>query len=209
MDSADSHTTRNRILDEAEALFAENGVEGISLRAINAAAGVSPGILHYHFGNRETLLEAIISRPMDRLMAAQQALIEPLVKDSRACSGQAIARVLVMPLADFAAEQPQRARFYIPLLARLYSDRSALLEHVSRRYSGYGMQHLSQLLQQCCVGLSAHQAELRIGFAHHLLLQGAAEWFAGPRSWQGHITGRLDAVDALIAFIAAGLLGSD
>lgn len=62
MDTADKQPTRDRILDQAERLFAERGIDAVSLRAINAAAGVSPGILHYHFGNREPLIESIISR---------------------------------------------------------------------------------------------------------------------------------------------------
>lgn len=110
-----------------------------------------------------------------------------------------------MPLANFAAEQPQQAQPYIRLLARLYSDRSALLEHASRRFSSYGIQHLPGLLTGLYPGLSLAEAELRIGFANHLLLQSATEWFESPRPWQLHIEGKLDAIEALVAFIAAGL----
>lgn len=202
----DSSTTRSRILDEAESLFAEKGVAGVSLRAINTAAGVSPGILHYHYGNRETLVEAIISRRMEALMRARQALIEPLVTAQRPCSGQAIASALVQPLADFARQQPQQAKPYIRLIARLYSERSPLLEHASRRFTSYGIQHLPQLLQQICPQLSDASAELRIGFANHLLLQAATEWFEVPRPWQSHIEGPLNSTEALVEFIAAGLL---
>ena len=51
---------RQQILTVAETLFAEHGVDAVSLRKINAAAGVSPGVLHYHFGSRE--IEADMSR---------------------------------------------------------------------------------------------------------------------------------------------------
>ena len=205
MDTTDKQPTRERILDEAESLYAEHGVEAVSLRAINAAAGVSPGILHYHFGNRETLIEAIISRRMADLMRARQALIEPLVSGTAPCTSRAIAEALVLPLANFAAAQPQQARPYIRLLSRLYSDRSALLDTASRRFHSYGIQHLPALLTQLHPKLNLEQAELRIGFANHLLLQSATEWFEGPRTWQLHVTGKLDAIEPLLSFIAAGL----
>lgn len=205
MDTDDKQPTRERILDQAERLFAERGIDAVSLRAINAAAGVSPGILHYHFGNRETLIEAIISRRMSSLMSARQALIEPLASGAAPCSAKAIAEALVLPLADFADQQPQQAKPYIRLLSRLYSDRSVLLEHASRRFSSYGIQHLPGLLTQLHPSLDRGQAELRIGFANHLLLQSATEWFESPRPWQLHIKGKLNAIEPLVNFIAAGL----
>jgi len=54
--------TRLRILDAAEHLFAENGVDGTSLRSIMAAAGVSISQINYHFGTKEALLRAIFER---------------------------------------------------------------------------------------------------------------------------------------------------
>lgn len=54
--------TRLRILDVAEHLFAENGVDGTSLRSIMAAAGVSISQINYHFGTKEALLRAIFER---------------------------------------------------------------------------------------------------------------------------------------------------
>lgn len=197
--------TRSEILDQAEALFAEKGVDAVSLRAINAAAGVSPGILHYHFGNRDTLLEAIISRRMEGLMTARQAIIEPLVNGDEALTPQAIAAALVQPLADFANRAPHQARPYIRLLARLYSDRAPILDHASRRYSSYGIQHLPGLLVKLFPAMNLAMAEERIGYANHVLMQAATEWFEPPRNWQRHVEGKLDDSDSLVRFIAAGL----
>src|SRR5690348_9180163 len=57
-----SVATRLRILDAAEHLFAQNGVDGTSLRSIMAAAGVSISQINYHFGTKEVLLRAIFER---------------------------------------------------------------------------------------------------------------------------------------------------
>lgn len=54
--------TRERILDVAEKLFAENGFEGTSLRAIASAADVNLAATHYHFGSKIGLLQAAVQR---------------------------------------------------------------------------------------------------------------------------------------------------
>lgn len=49
-------------MDAAERLFAEQGVEAVSVRAINAAAGLAPAAVHYHFGSKDALLDAVLIR---------------------------------------------------------------------------------------------------------------------------------------------------
>jgi len=55
-------STRTRILDSAEHLFSECGVNGVSLRTIVAHAGVNTAAVHYHFGSKYGLLEAVFAR---------------------------------------------------------------------------------------------------------------------------------------------------
>lgn len=55
-------TTRKRILDAAEQLFARHGVNGVSLRTIVTRAGVNTAAIHYHFGSKEGLVEAVFAR---------------------------------------------------------------------------------------------------------------------------------------------------
>jgi AcrR family transcriptional regulator len=54
--------TRERILDAAEKLFCRAGASRTSLRAVTVAAGVNVAAVHYHFGSREALLEAVFAR---------------------------------------------------------------------------------------------------------------------------------------------------
>jgi 1-hydroxy-2-naphthoate dioxygenase len=54
--------TRARLLRAGERLFAELGIHQVRLREINALAGQrNSSALHYHFGSREGLVEAILS----------------------------------------------------------------------------------------------------------------------------------------------------
>jgi len=59
--------TREKILDAAEALFAEHGFEGASMRMITARAGVNLAAVNYHFGSKENLLREIFRRRLGEI----------------------------------------------------------------------------------------------------------------------------------------------
>ena len=55
----DDRTARAVIRDEALRLFAERGPDGVTVRQIAAAAGVSPGLVLHHFESKEGLRQAV------------------------------------------------------------------------------------------------------------------------------------------------------
>jgi AcrR family transcriptional regulator len=57
-----SADTKTQILDAAEKLFAKQGFEATSLRAIIADAGVNLAAIHYHFRSKEGLVRAVLER---------------------------------------------------------------------------------------------------------------------------------------------------
>lgn len=68
-------TTKQLILKTALALFNEDGISNVSLRAIAAAADISVGNLHYHFKKRERIVETIyfqLVAKFDRVFAMQK-----------------------------------------------------------------------------------------------------------------------------------------
>ena len=56
---ADDRTARAIIRDEALRLFAARGPDGVTVRQIAVAAGVSPGLVLHHFGSKEGLRQAV------------------------------------------------------------------------------------------------------------------------------------------------------
>ncbi len=56
---ADDRTARAIIRDEALQLFAARGPDGVTVRQIAVAAGVSPGLVLHHFGSKEGLRQAV------------------------------------------------------------------------------------------------------------------------------------------------------
>jgi TetR/AcrR family transcriptional regulator len=73
--------TRERILDAAEALFAENGLAGTAVRDIARDVGLTAASLYNHFAGKQELYEAVLERGvrpliemMEQLPSAGQAL---------------------------------------------------------------------------------------------------------------------------------------
>lgn len=73
--SADDLSTRARIRDAAITVFGEEGF-GVGVRAIAAAAGVSPGLVNHHFGSKDGLREACDDRVREVIRAAKLESLE-------------------------------------------------------------------------------------------------------------------------------------
>ncbi|WP_255794363.1 TetR/AcrR family transcriptional regulator, partial [Mycobacteroides abscessus] len=94
-------STDQRLLNAAERLFAERGVDAVSLRAIMAAAGTNVASVHYHFGSKERLIEALLDRYLDQIEKRRFALLD-VAETARTL--RAIAEAIVTPLAEIAEE---------------------------------------------------------------------------------------------------------
>jgi AcrR family transcriptional regulator len=69
-------STKEQIACTAERLFAEHGLDGVSLRQISAEAGSgNNSAVQYHFGSKEQLVEAIFEFRLPHLHARRQTLI--------------------------------------------------------------------------------------------------------------------------------------
>jgi len=61
--------TADRILDAAEALFAEHGLSGVSVRDIAARVGLTPASLYNHFPGKLALYDAVLERGVRPLVS--------------------------------------------------------------------------------------------------------------------------------------------
>jgi AcrR family transcriptional regulator len=73
MKSPETAPTPDRILEEATRLFVKSGYNGISMREIAEAVGVSKAGLYYHFKDKEDLFLAILTANLDRIESQIQA----------------------------------------------------------------------------------------------------------------------------------------
>lgn len=68
--------TRGEILLAARRGFAERGYAGTSIRAVAAAAGVDPALVHHYFGGKDDLFLQALRLPLDPRVALR-GVLEP------------------------------------------------------------------------------------------------------------------------------------
>ena len=61
--------TRDRIVATAAQLMYDHGVAGTSLGDVQKAAGVGPSQVYHYFGDKESLIRAVIAHRIDALLA--------------------------------------------------------------------------------------------------------------------------------------------
>jgi AcrR family transcriptional regulator len=98
-------TTRDRLLEVAEMLFAQKGYDAVSVREITTAAGCNLAAVNYHFGNKKSLyLHMFRERWMSRAQRILTCFEETLAthgKESPASVIQSLAEAFIKgPLTD-------------------------------------------------------------------------------------------------------------
>jgi len=76
--------TKVRILDAAEKLFAEKGLDATSHRDLTRAAGVNLAAVNYHFGSKQAVLAAIFERRIGPINAERLARLDAVEKQGAA-----------------------------------------------------------------------------------------------------------------------------
>jgi AcrR family transcriptional regulator len=98
---ADAEVTRLKLLDAATRLFAERGIHAVSLAEITKAAGQrNASALHYHFGSRQAVLEAIIRRHAPSIRERRVELLEQ-ARNADPADVRSVVEALVRPMAEF------------------------------------------------------------------------------------------------------------
>jgi AcrR family transcriptional regulator len=97
-------TTAERLIAAAESLFATHGIDGVSLREINRAAGArNASALQYHFGDRDGLLRAVLAKHHHAVEARRHAMLDAYEAEGRD-DLRALAGALVRPSAAMLAD---------------------------------------------------------------------------------------------------------
>lgn len=93
--------TRLALLENAEAMFAEKGVDGVSIRQIGLASGSSnSNVVGYHFGSKEALIEAILLRNRPQIEARRAELLAKAKRDGRGTDPAALIEALCRPIFE-------------------------------------------------------------------------------------------------------------
>ena len=109
--------TKTSLLDAAEALFAELGIAGASMRAITARAGANLAAVHYHFGSKEGLVREVFRRRLEPLNRERLERLEALAATGRERDVAGIVEAFVGPPLRMIGNEPG-GRAFAQLLAR-------------------------------------------------------------------------------------------
>jgi AcrR family transcriptional regulator len=115
--------TKERLLDSAEAAFAEQGFAGASLRGITRRAGANLAAVHYHFGSKEALFGAVFERRFEAINRERLRRLDELERRAggRPVALEALVRAFVEPACSVMADDEQGARF-LRLSGRMFSE---------------------------------------------------------------------------------------
>jgi AcrR family transcriptional regulator len=130
--------TKGRVLDAAEALFMEHGYEATSLRAITTAADANLAAVNYHFGSKEELFEAVLTRRLDPMNQRRVALLAGLEQEAggHAVRCDRILAALFFPALELARDPERGGSNFLRLLGRAYADPAPFIRHfLSEHYA--------------------------------------------------------------------------
>jgi AcrR family transcriptional regulator len=115
---AESVSTRDLLLDAATRLFAERGVDNVSIAEIVRAANQrNTSAIHYHFGNRDEVLRAVLARHVPELAHRRSVLLEQ-AQARPARDIRSAADAIVRPITEFA-QGGWRQRAYLQIGSEL------------------------------------------------------------------------------------------
>jgi AcrR family transcriptional regulator len=173
-------TTKERILDTAERLFAERGYSATSLRSIIAAADVNLASVHYHFDSKEDLLEAVFLR---RAVPANEERLRMLEACEREAGNdppdlQKVIEAFVMP-AFLQAKDPARGGpVFRRLVGRLYAEGDLMPRMISKHFVPLLIRFASAL-SRALPDLPQEELYWRVHFAMGSVsqaLRGTGDW---------------------------------
>jgi AcrR family transcriptional regulator len=202
--------TRERLLNAAEQLFAEQGIAVTTLRALTRAARVNLAAVHYHFGGKEGLLDAVVER---RAIAMNRERLRDLDQLLRSADGGAprveeILRAFFLSgLRAFQAEPPETVDRLTRLSARIICEPREAVEALVRKHFGEVMRRFVEALQSALPELRKEVVDDRFRFVIGTL----SHVFSGTFDLDvipGHAVCEIsdeERIQHLIVFLAAGL----
>lgn len=204
-----SAETRRGLILSAMRLMAEKGIEGVSLRAVNAAAGAkNASAAHYHFGSKLGLVEAIVDLLGDDVARVRAPIVAELREraKSETLSPREIIEGTYGPFMGlmFHAEYGLAG---IRFLARLIVDTGPETRVLANRFTEPLVHEVFSLMVDALPEMPERVLKMRILFSLINLINGMSDVMALETSPFGDMStpGSLEAANHFLEYIAAGI----
>lgn len=140
--------TRERILDAAEELFARHGLYGVTVRNVAQHAGFDTALIHYYFGTKRGMFDAVFARRADGI---NRARLESMDAYERQCRGnvtvEGAIRAFLKPVLDNDRTAEKGWRNFSALVALANNSKEWGGEMMSR-YFDHVIHRLIDLLRK-------------------------------------------------------------
>ena len=168
--------TRSRILDVAEELFGELGLDRVSIRDITRKAKVNLAAINYHFGSKEDLIAAVFERRVVPVNEARLAALDAVEKSAgkRIPKLEAILEAFIRPALQSSLNASKGGTAFSKLFGRCLSEPSPEVEVRLKRQFEPLVERMDGALRRALPHLSRSEIYWRMKFTygalHHWLL---------------------------------------
>jgi AcrR family transcriptional regulator len=151
-------SSRERLLDTAEVMFAERGYDGVGLRPIAEAANVNLGSIPYFFGTKEKLFKAVLLRRVAPIQNERRARLRTLLN---APERMTLEEILCAFLDPVFKESREHAAFR-KLAGRCATDPAPEVRRIMNEIYDAGTLLTPKALRMVCPDLSADEFNWRL-----------------------------------------------
>ena len=203
---ASAPSSRERILEVAERLFAAHGMSGVGLRAISAEAEVNLASIAYHFGSKDGLLEALFAQRAAPIAEERLRLLAQCCEKSAMPKLEDILDAFLRPALGLGTESHPGNPAFIKLRARLATEPEAL----SRKILSKAFDQSSRKFIDAIATAVSELPRAEIEWRFHFMLGAMFYTMADSGRIQALTKGRIDPGDVkralhhMIPFLAAG-----
>jgi AcrR family transcriptional regulator len=198
-----SASTKERILASAEALFAQRGFEGASLRQLTAAAGVNLAAVNYHFGSKDKLVEEVFKRRLDQLNARRLAALKQVLGQPETSLEDVLA-AFIRPALDLSHDGG--GGLFMRVLARAFAEHDDSLRRFLSDNYGHVMRQFTTEFARLLPHLSKEELYWRIDLVTGALTHAMSGFgIIQRKSDVSETVHREQTAAHLIRFAAAGL----
>lgn len=199
--------TREAILDAAEALFSQHGFYGVTIREVAREAGVDTALIHYYFGAKRGLFDAVFLRRAEVWNNERVAAINRYAEANgpNAMTLEGLFEAFLRPPFEWSLKGGPGWKHYAALVAQTNAN-PAFGGETMARYFDPAIHRLIELIKQ----VLPEAAEVDIYWAYHNL-SGALTLTLGETGRLDRLSGGLcrsgdleSACSYLVRFAAAG-----